>query len=66
MLAPLCVADLMRTRFEKVPAAMSIQEFVGGALLRSSQLPWQDVAVPGRGLRNMLIGSFTGFSSGYD
>lgn len=39
-LEPLAVADLMRTRFERVPADMSVARFVDECLLRSNQLLW--------------------------
>lgn len=39
-LAPITVAQLMRTHFETVPADLSVARFVDECLLRSSQLLW--------------------------
>ena len=39
-LAPITVAELMRTRFENVQADTSVARFVDECLLRSSQLLW--------------------------
>jgi len=40
LLAPLKVRDLMRTRFESVPASLAAGDFVNDYLLRSSQQLW--------------------------
>ncbi|MCB1686092.1 MAG: site-2 protease family protein [Pseudomonadales bacterium] len=47
VLAPLSVADLMRTRFDVVTPDLRVADFVEDCLLRSSQLLWP-VVVEGR------------------
>jgi Zn-dependent protease len=50
LLQSLKVADLMRTRFERVPSATTLEDFAENWLLRSSQVLWPVYAPTGQTL----------------